>query len=593
METTAFKLILTAQDVPAVPDTGLMTRVGTGALADSANLGIIVLAIMGAILFALVIGAMIARKKRVKNGFSLGTKHSATFLKAFTGVVAVGALGYAGATYFNNGGVNADTMSVNVESLGSVSVAGEVDPEETKIYCGTDVVKLPQATPAGYTLYMRAPEGKLALQSEDVEAKFTAMEDELLPGTWGYIAMASGERLADGQEFADVVTGVPAESTPIRTVETVTESNDVTNVTFCAAVDSEAEIGTYLSNVEYLAVANTVNYTLSYDANGGTFETSPEVQESGNTLELSHNFMITDVEPIAPAGTALHFYGWSETGDSLSDIYLAGETINVTEPTTTLKAVWGYEKHEVTYNKNTTDEVTNLVSTQYCIITEEGSDSCSIKLTNRVPARQEYSLLGWSKVAYVPSESDTIDIARSKIEYIPGAQLELSGDLDLYAVWWAVSNSDWQAELRWGENPQDLDSHLVAVRNSDGAEVFHIYYSNKSEKIENGTISLNANLDIDDLSSYGPETITLNMLPQSAYDDYTFYYFVRNFTGEDEGKLKESDANITLIKRGGEATEFDVATAQGASAEYWNVFAIKNGQIVERNTLTAGPETNY
>jgi hypothetical protein len=55
--------------------------------------------------------------------------------------------------------------------------------------------------------------------------------------------------------------------------------------------------------------------------------------------------------------------------------------------------------------------------------------------------------------------------------------------------------------LTWGENPADLDSHLIAP-NPDGCR-FHCYYANK--------IIPGANLDRDDVTSYGPETITITI----------------------------------------------------------------------------------
>ena len=49
--------------------------------------------------------------------------------------------------------------------------------------------------------------------------------------------------------------------------------------------------------------------------------------------------------------------------------------------------------------------------------------------------------------------------------------------------------------LNWGERPYDLDSHIVFPGN-------HVYFSEMS-----GT---DAQLDVDDVNGYGPETITLS-----------------------------------------------------------------------------------
>ena len=338
-----------------------------------------------------------------------------------------------------------------------------------------------------------------------------------------------------------------------------------------------------------------VNYSLTLDANGGAFATAVEPLVSPDTTEMSYEFEIPNVTPTVPATPAgLNFYGWSLTGDSLSDVYVAGDTIEVTEIETTLKAVYGFRKYTITYDKNTTETVQNFVPTQFCIITDNEADTCNVIITKRVPTVSGFTLLGWRETdVYVPGENDNIDQARSKVELKPGDLTTLDSDITLHAIWWAVSTNDFQVELRWGEEPHDLDSHLAIVDNASGRVVKEVYFSNKNVEIESGNINLIANLDIDDLSSYGPETITLNLLPVSAYSNYSFYYFIKNYSGENRGLLKDSGANVTLIRKGGDTTVYEVSDVYGDSNVIWNVFAIKNGQIVERNTFTASPETSY
>ena len=56
--------------------------------------------------------------------------------------------------------------------------------------------------------------------------------------------------------------------------------------------------------------------------------------------------------------------------------------------------------------------------------------------------------------------------------------------------------------LNWGKNPLDLDSHL-SYKNQ------HIYWDNKQ--------GLAANLDVDDVDSYGPETVTIDKKLDGQY----------------------------------------------------------------------------
>ena len=71
--------------------------------------------------------------------------------------------------------------------------------------------------------------------------------------------------------------------------------------------------------------------------------------------------------------------------------------------------------------------------------------------------------------------------------------------------------------LTWGQNPIDLDSHLVTEDN------LHIYYANKNITSNGQTMSL----DVDDVTSYGPETVTI--LEPS---DNKYTYYVHNWSND-------------------------------------------------------------
>ena len=56
-----------------------------------------------------------------------------------------------------------------------------------------------------------------------------------------------------------------------------------------------------------------------------------------------------------------------------------------------------------------------------------------------------------------------------------------------------LDDDEYRVILTWGSSPSDLDSHLEGPG-------YHVFYSNKTGK--------NAELDVDDTTSYGPETVT-------------------------------------------------------------------------------------
>lgn len=130
--------------------------------------------------------------------------------------------------------------------------------------------------------------------------------------------------------------------------------------------------------------------------------------------------------------------------------------------------------------------------------------------------------------------------------------------------------------LTWGANPSDLDSHLTGPNESGGR--FHVYYSNQFPP------GSNANLDVDDVSSFGPETITISVLSSGTYR-YSIHDFTnRNNTGSIA--LAQSQAKVTVLNDEG-IRDFFVPTSAGT---LWTVFEIREGVVVPINSM--GFESN-
>jgi len=71
-------------------------------------------------------------------------------------------------------------------------------------------------------------------------------------------------------------------------------------------------------------------------------------------------------------------------------------------------------------------------------------------------------------------------------------------------------------KLTWGLNPIDLDTHVK------GPGGFHIWYSHKGTYADDG-----AELDVDDVTSYGPEVFTVRKLNAAG----TYHYAVHHYAG--------------------------------------------------------------
>ena len=127
--------------------------------------------------------------------------------------------------------------------------------------------------------------------------------------------------------------------------------------------------------------------------------------------------------------------------------------------------------------------------------------------------------------------------------------------------------------LQWGEYPSDLDSHLVGPL--PGGSRFHVYYSHEYEPDV-------AELDVDDTSSYGPETITLlNIIPG------VYRYCVHDYSNRGSStsaELSQSGATVKVFLDNGQEHTFNVPNAPGT---VWNVFEIDGatGALTPLNTM--------
>lgn len=132
--------------------------------------------------------------------------------------------------------------------------------------------------------------------------------------------------------------------------------------------------------------------------------------------------------------------------------------------------------------------------------------------------------------------------------------------------------------LTWGETPRDLDSHLRGY-NSEGSE-FHVYYSNRDAyDIDSSQI---ANLDIDDTSSYGPETITIHFADQTE----RYRYYVHDFTNGGNSSslaMSNSGAKVSVYSGNTLLAVYDVPTNQEGTV--WHVFDFDpvTGQVISVN----------
>jgi uncharacterized protein YfaP (DUF2135 family) len=119
--------------------------------------------------------------------------------------------------------------------------------------------------------------------------------------------------------------------------------------------------------------------------------------------------------------------------------------------------------------------------------------------------------------------------------------------------------------LDWGMSPSDLDSHLSGPDGTGGR--FHCYWVDKTPT---GFVSL----DVDDVTSFGPETITISRDAAGAFVAGDYHYWVHDYTTT---TFAGSNASVTVsvVDAQGNVNQlasFLVAGAAGDQADdIWHV----------------------
>lgn len=121
--------------------------------------------------------------------------------------------------------------------------------------------------------------------------------------------------------------------------------------------------------------------------------------------------------------------------------------------------------------------------------------------------------------------------------------------------------------LTWSENPLDLDSHMSGPI-FDSGDRFHIAY------FDTAPVSY-ASLDVDDVTSFGPETVTIIKTTElGIFVEGDYHYWVHNFSTSPEFDV--SSATVTVYKDSTQIAQFSVNGAGGSSADdLWHVFDLQ------------------
>lgn len=165
-----------------------------------------------------------------------------------------------------------------------------------------------------------------------------------------------------------------------------------------AYVSCPSNYNHYYDTVTFTVTVNQ-DYTLTYDANGGTGAPAAQTQ---NSTEKSQAFTVSSTVPTRDGYT---FLGWSDTEDG-NVTYLAEDTITLsyTSPSKTIYAIWQAEqKYTVTYTDGVAGEA--VFDDQVYSDLPSGTKTPAFEGT---PEREGYVFKGWKpEVAGTVTENAT------------------------------------------------------------------------------------------------------------------------------------------------------------------------------------------
>ncbi len=153
-----------------------------------------------------------------------------------------------------------------------------------------------------------------------------------------------------------------------------------------------------------------------------------------------------------------------------------------------------------------------------------------------------------------------------------------------------INNDQIRIILTWGEEPQDLDAHLtgpLAPGDSspypDTPGRFHTYYDDLRRTYRfNDTVY--AELDVDDRTSFGPETTTIHKFCSGTYR-FSAHYFA-DYSEETSMALANSGAQVRVFQGSALIKTFNVPVNQ--TGIIWTVFELDGDTrvITPINTVT-------
>jgi hypothetical protein len=309
----------------------------------------------------------------------------------------------------------------------------------------------------------------------------------------------------------------------------------------------------------------TSSYTINYpSAATPSFSVSPGTYTSSRTISISSS---------TPGATIRYTTNGNNPTASYGGIYSGSVTIS---SDTTLKAVAYAPGYSVSGVRSADYYIRPLGTVTGTVIdtqTGQGLGGVSVGVSGLSGYSTSTASSGYFSFG-VPSGTRTLTFSRTgytipSISVGVGANTTTNIPQSTITANADVPSGTLRVVLTWAENPRDLDLHLVTPNSQ------HVYFSDKNPS------GAGANLDLDDTTSYGPETITITSMQSGTYKFYVYRY-------AGDGTLNTSGARIQVFNTYGLLRTFTVPTS--GSGDYWQVFNYNGGSISSINQISASPQ---
>ena len=227
---------------------------------------------------------------------------------------------------------------------------------------------------------------------------------------------------------------------------------------------------------------NPAQYTVTYNANGGSGSPASQTKTENVALTLSST---------KPTRSGYTFLGWSTSSTATSPTYYPGSSYT-TNASATLYAVWEKlpETYTIRYNAN---GGTGAPATQ------TKTENVNLTLSSTKPTRSGYKFLGWNTSSTATSAT-----------YQPGATYSNNASVTLYAVWRKDNYDISVSNLKVGSSSVEQYSDTTVSVRVDNWCQNKAYNNILVELLYNGTVVATKNIN---LSIYGVATVnfTLNV----------------------------------------------------------------------------------